>query len=199
MTARPLALAIDTGRGMRRAIGPLVAGLRQVLRLLPRTPVSACALGDQRCHLLQSGDAAELLRRMHVCGLDRSWESALYHFAHLCPPPPRRGVLLLCGNGFVRDAISVHDVRRLGGEAPDHVYTRDILPALRERWSVRTLYFSSGVYDRGASEWGALLGARSVLVVDDPGETASAALSLIRRREPHGQEGRPGRSDPLQG
>lgn len=169
-----LALALDTGRGMRAAWGPVVSGLREVLRRRPAHEV--CALGDQRCHLLQRGDG---LLGLHACGLDRSWEAGLYHFAHLSPPPPRRGLLLLVGNGFIRDAVSRHDIRRLGGEEPDHVYTAEVLPALAARWVTRMLYVSRGVYDRGATEWSALLGPRNVQLLFDPKETASAALSLI--------------------
>ncbi len=160
-------LAIDTGREMRGVIRPVLAAAR---RIASRSGFEICALGDHRCHLIQLGDSP------HICGLDRSYEAALHYFARM-----RATSVLFCGSGRVRDAVSLGDIRRTGGEAVDHVYTQDALRDLKSRAVVRMLYVSRGVYDTGAWEWESLLGSRNVAVLGDPWKAALAMLSLINR------------------
>ena len=157
-------IAVDTARAMGAAFRPVIAAAKRM------AGYEICAVGDQRCHLLQVG------RAPHRCGLDRSYEAALHYF-------DRVGVesVLFCGAGLMRDAISLGDIRRTGGDAADHLYTQDILRRLRRRASVRMLYVSRGVYDAGAWEWESLLGARNVAVLHDPRKAGSAMLDLIGR------------------
>ncbi len=160
-------IAIDTGREMRDAFRPVLAAAR---RIASRRRFEICSIGDHRCHLLQVGNAP------HRCGLDRSYEAAFHYFARV-----KAAKVIFCGAGAVRDAISVGDIRRTGGDAVDHLYTRDVLRELKARTVLRMLYFSRGVYDTGAWEWESLLGPRNVAVLEDPRKAASAMLSLIDR------------------
>jgi hypothetical protein len=172
-----LVVAVDTGREMAAAIRPVLAAVRRLTG-----SVELCGLGDPRCHLMTFDET------LHVCGMDRSLELALYVYARV-----RRmdqGMLLLCGTGGMRDAIAVGHIRHVGGLDRDPVYTSEVLRELRARVTVRMLYLRRGVYDTGASEWETLLGASNVAVLDDPRRVGRAMRLLITRRESHGTKGR---------
>lgn len=183
-----LVIAFDTSRQLVPALPEIFAGIRQAMpRVDPEWTVSLCALGDPRCHLLQATafhslptNTEALLNGLHICGLDRSFETALYYYARQEPTPAStRRVLLMCGTGPVRDAVSAAQIRHFFGDPVEsNPYTRDLLHELGPACRVGMLYLRRGPYDNTMTDWEMLLGPENVVVADDPGTIGHAIHSL---------------------
>ncbi|MEW6365337.1 MAG: hypothetical protein AB1714_11975 [Acidobacteriota bacterium] len=188
----PVVIAVDTGRSMREWSQPV---LKAVMKCLPRLleagcEVSICGIGDYRCHLLQVSEfhndhdrAAQSIHDVHVCGLDKSFEIAMYYYARHCRVAPgRKGAFLMFGNGVHRDAISCRHVRdHLGDDLRTHLYTERILRDLRARFHVCMNYIVRNVYDMESAEWEAVLGKPNVVEIRDVRGLVDVILCQVGR------------------
>lgn len=174
----PLVVALDLSRSAREWSAPLLRTVRRVVGGMRNgtVEVSVCAAGDYRCHLLQvlgfqaPGKAlARTVGGLHRCGLDKSFEFALYYYARHCRmPEARKGTFLIFGNEPFRDAVSAAHIRRwIGDPVERHPHTLDVLAELRERFRVVMNYLVRNVYDQEMIAWEAALGRGNVFEARD--------------------------------
>ncbi len=187
----PAVFVVDVGRAMlpfapvRRA---LLGAARPLLAL--GFGVLFVAAGDPRCHLLQvsppatdSAGLAAALAAIHPCGLDRSFELALYVLATRCPVEPGgRGAVLVVGSGPFRDAVPAGHVRSAtGDELVRHPYTHEVLAALEDRCDLSMTYVARTAWDLDACLWRQALGADRVVVARGPARLGPALRRQVAR------------------
>ena len=186
----PLVIALDTGRSMAKWAGPARDAVRERLLSGGRggRDVSVCALGDYRCHLLQAtrfhGDGERLARALdgfHACGMDRSFEFAMFYYVSRCRfPAGGKGRFVMIGNGPFRDAVVAGHVRRWPGDSVRaHIHTSRVLARLLASFRVTFLYCRRDPWDTDADVWRGALGPAGVVELEDPADLTAACARWL--------------------